>query len=618
MNRAVKILVALGILIGAPTCLAQPSEFFDAAGAGDIAKIQELLARSPELLNAKGEGGETALQRAAYEGQLEAVRFLLGAGAEIDARNEADQPALLFAAYRGHTAIVDTLLAHGAAFDFQDQRGNSPLHFAAREGHLAVVRLLLEKGAAFDRRGARGRTPLYLAAMRGHAEIMRILIAKGASLENVDEEGQTPLAAALAGGQAVAAEALIEAGANLGSDKETTSRYLVAAASAGSSRLVDLLLAAGADPDGADTLGMTLLHGAAIGGLTDLVQRLADSGRDLNAADESGRTPLSCAVNRGRLDVVEVLLDGGADPNIPDETGRTALQAAEDGGWSEVAALLRRKGAREMERPVRRLELRSPAAQGTPSPEPVDITYIGSEGFLIARGDQKIIIDALTSNPWGYLSTGERVFGMMREGRPPFDGLDVCVASHTHADHSNARMTAELLQRDPRLVFVSSPEGRDSVLTVAGDAAGAIRPRIIAADPAWDSLAVHTPNGIRLEIFGVNHADASRPPYKTLATLIDLDGIRLLHLADEVPSVNLEHFKAIDPSRRGVDIAFVDQFFLSDSTGVKILQEYVRPSWMILMHARQEEIDGAARTLAPLFPNLVAFREQMERMRFAY
>jgi len=39
---------------------------------------------------------------------------------------------------------------------------------------------------------------------------------------------------------------------------------------------------------------------------------------------------------------------------------------------------------------------------------------------------------------------------------------------------------------------------------------------------------------------------------------------------------------------------------------------------MILMHARQEEIDGAARTLAPLFPNLVAFREQMERMRFAY
>jgi ankyrin repeat protein/L-ascorbate metabolism protein UlaG (beta-lactamase superfamily) len=618
MNPAVKILVALGILVSAPTCPAQTSEFFDAAGAGDIARMQELLAQSPELLNAKGEGGETALQRAADEGQLEAVRILTGAGAEVDAPNDADQTALLFAAYRGHAAIVDTLIAHGAAFDFQDQRGNSPLHFAAREGRVETVQLLLAKGAAFDRRGARGRTPLCLAAMRGNAEIVRILAARGASLEIPDEEGQTPLAAALAAGQTEAAKALIEAGASLGSGEEAASRNLIAAAAAGDGEVVDLLLASGADPTAVDPQGLTLLHGAAIGGLAKLVQKLAEAAQDLNAPDGSGRTPLSCAVSHGHADVVQVLLDGGADPSIPDATGRTALQLAEDGGWSEIAALLRAKGAPEIARPVRRLERRSAAPPGTPSPEPLDITYIGNEGFLISRGERKIIIDALNANPWGYVSTGARIFGMMRAGRPPFDGLDVCVASHAHADHSNARMTAELLRQDPRLIFVSSPVARDSVLARAGDAADAIRPQIIAVDPPWNSVETHTPNGIQLEFFGVNHADPSRPPYKTLATLIDLDGVRLLHLADEVPAGNLERFKAIDPSRKGVDIAFVDQFFLGDSSGVKILQEYIRPSWMILMHARPDEIDEAARTLAPLHPNLIIFREQMERTRFAY
>lgn len=617
MSTAAKVLLALGLLFWTATGAAQDTAIFEAAGDGDIARIRELLERSPELVNAKGEQGETPLQRAAWEGHLEAVRLFLDRGAEIDGRNDANQTAILFAAYRGYTAIVDTLIARGAAFDYRDQRGNSPFLFAAREGRLDVVQLLLAHGAAPDERGPRGRTPLHLAAMRGHTAIIRILAARGASLENTDEDQQTPLTDALAGGHAEAAEALLEAGASLKLDGRNDARFLVAAAAAGSRKIVNLLIARGASPDSADPRGRTLLHGAAIGGLAEVVRTLAGRGGNLDALDRAGNTPLSYGINEGRRDVVEALLAGGGDPNLPDGTGRTPLQAAEDGCRTDIARLLRGAGARETERPVQRLgSPRHPETGATPAREPVDTTYIGNEGFLVSNGDQKILIDALNENPWRYVGTGERIFGMMTEVRPPFEGVDVCVASHAHADHNSGRMSAALLRRHPRLVYASSPEACDSVLTAAGADSGAIRSRVLAVDPPWNSVEKRALNGVPLEFFGVNHAGPGEPEYKTLATVIEIGDLRLLHLADEAAASNIAHYQAAAASLQDIDIVFADRFFIADSTGQSVLREMIKPSCIILMHARPAEIDEFLAAPNPLHPILVVFREQLERKRF--
>ena len=92
--------------------------FFNAAGwSGDVAVLREVLDVHPDLLNAFDRSGWTALQLAAYTGQMEVVRLLLERGADIHAvsRNEQAATALKSAEVAGHTKIAEVLRGHGAS-----------------------------------------------------------------------------------------------------------------------------------------------------------------------------------------------------------------------------------------------------------------------------------------------------------------------------------------------------------------------------------------------------------------------------------------------------------------------------------------------------------------------
>lgn len=615
MNVVRWFLVAV-VLSWAIPAVAQSDAVFEAARQNDPEKLRELLAASPELVNARSEDGETPLHIAAMTGRNEAALFLIGKGAAIDARNSVDQSPLLYAAYRGNAALVDTLIALGAPFDVRDARGSAPIHYAARQGNLDVIGLLAAKGAAFDGRGAQGRTPLFLAAANGRAPVLRFLASRGAKLDTRDDAGRSPLAAALEGGHAEAAGLLLDAGLPVEGDAAALGRFVHLAAAAGNQKIVDALIEKGAVIDAASEDGRTLLHEAAIGGLQHLAETMLRRGTNVNATDKAGRTALHWAVAGNRAEVVRMLLDAGADPNAADAAGRTPLHMAEDAGRPELEKLLRERGARDIERRVYRLARTN--ANDSAKGVPLDVAYIGNEGFLISRGEKKVLIDALHRNPWNYPATGERVYAMMLDGRPPFEGLDLSVASHAHADHMSGRMNAELLLRNPAVSFVSGPEACDSLRRAAGADFETVEGRVVAVDPEWGKVARLRLNGVDLELFGVNHAGPGDPPYKTLAAVIDLDGIRVAHLADEQSVVNVENYRSVDLAREGIDVAFADRMMLQDSIGQYIIRELVKPRYLVLMHAQPGELDADARDLAPLHPNLLIFREQLERRRFAF
>jgi L-ascorbate metabolism protein UlaG (beta-lactamase superfamily) len=282
-----------------------------------------------------------------------------------------------------------------------------------------------------------------------------------------------------------------------------------------------------------------------------------------------------------------------------------------------MTRILRAKGARDAERKIYRLGAESSGARGEGKQAPLEITYFGNDGFLVSRGDRKAIIDVLFRTP-RTPSIDDRVYGMMLENRPPFDGIDLCVASHAHLDHLSPRMTAEFLKRNDGVVFVSSPAACDSVRAAAGGDFGKIAGRVVSVDPEWKKIEKLRKNGIDVSFFGVNHAPEGLEPYKTLATIFDFDGIRLAHLADQIVSLNLENYEAIDLARDGIDVAFADVMFLADSVGQHIMKEYIKPEHIILMHSPPDELDGAEKRLMPLHPNLIIFRDQMEKKLFAY
>jgi ankyrin repeat protein/L-ascorbate metabolism protein UlaG (beta-lactamase superfamily) len=606
----VKILLAfLFVMAFSTSCLAQADEIHNAARSGDMEKLAELIAGDPELVNARDEEDHTALHSAVMGGQLDAVKFLLDNGADPDARNTANQSPLLYAAYMNFVEIVELLIDKGAPFYYWDTRQYTPLHFAARQGSVDVVKLLVEKGAKFDEPGFMGRTPLHFSALNGHTEIAVFLVEKGADPGKVDDDGLTPFQIALTRGHAETAEALLAVSGGMEFEEAMLTQYLNSAAAAGSQVIVDMLLAKGARPGGTDAGGRTILHNAVIGGMGELAAESIAGGVDVNAADGSGKTALFYAVSEGNNEMIDLLLRHGADPNIADSDGQTVLHIAEDNLRDDIVKALKVAGAVETERPIYPL---TGGGSGT-----VEITYIANDGFMIVGGGRKILIDALHMNPWGFPETGERVFSMMLAGSPPFDGIDADIVSHAHSDHMTPAMHAGLLERDDRAIFLSSQIACDSLKMVAGEAFDGFAGRVVSVDPEWKEFGEVEANGVKLGFFGINHAGPGQEPYKTLATCMDVGGIYIAHLADQQAATSGDYYKAVDLKSRGVDIIFADRFFLADSIGQHVVREYIDPQYIILMHLRAEEVDPAWEELSPLYPNLIVFRNQLEKKIFA-
>jgi cytohesin len=166
---------------------------FDAAKAGDVARIQALLKTAPDVaaLHDTAFGG-TPLHWAALRGQLDAARVLLEGGADVGAENN-DGETPLEVAHRANHRDVETLLARAS------KTPKARLFAAAREGDAGAVRKLLEQqpGLVLERDTAFGATALHWAALRGHADVVKLLLKRGAVATAVNAAGETPLDVAI-------------------------------------------------------------------------------------------------------------------------------------------------------------------------------------------------------------------------------------------------------------------------------------------------------------------------------------------------------------------------------------------------------------------------------------
>jgi ankyrin repeat protein len=111
---------------------------------------------------------------------------------------------------------VKMLIAAGAELDARDKYvGLTPLHRAAANGHTEIAKLLIAAGAEPDARNSFGWTPLHAAASNGRTETAKLLIDAGAELDAMDNDGWTPLHAAALYGRTETVSLLIDAGADI-------------------------------------------------------------------------------------------------------------------------------------------------------------------------------------------------------------------------------------------------------------------------------------------------------------------------------------------------------------------------------------------------------------------
>lgn len=160
-------------------------EWMRAAIAGDVTVLQEMVdTHGRDSLDCIATSGCTALHRAASHGHVNAVRQLLGCGANVNQHDGDGQTALSAAVMSGHLEVVKVLIAHGADPNILKSSGDTTLYDAAFHGREAIVEALLDGGADINLAVERPRstpTALQAAVWQEHHGVAALLLRRGAN-----------------------------------------------------------------------------------------------------------------------------------------------------------------------------------------------------------------------------------------------------------------------------------------------------------------------------------------------------------------------------------------------------------------------------------------------------
>jgi ankyrin repeat protein len=118
------------------------------------------------------------LYQAAQAGDVAKVRALLAVDPRLATRPDKKHPLnpLHLAAMQPNIALAEVLLTYGVDINILDLiTGRTPLHLAAQLGHHQMVRYLLSHGANMHVCDAHGLTPLHLAQQAQKRAVIHLM-----------------------------------------------------------------------------------------------------------------------------------------------------------------------------------------------------------------------------------------------------------------------------------------------------------------------------------------------------------------------------------------------------------------------------------------------------------
>lgn len=248
--------------------------------------VCSLLLEKGAHVSVRDRWANTPLGDAVDNGHVEVQSLLRSHGAVPDERKNNDEMLhfeIMRNAAAGDLEAVRSLIVAGANVAQSDYDRRTPLHLACSEGHHEVAELLLVNGAASDARDRKGRSPVDDAVNTGHRNILRVLRQYGANIPRHLFEAQPEL-------------------------ENQRGMDLIEHAARGRVDAVKKALGQGANANFEDYDSRTALHLACVEGRLEIVQTLLQAGASTTVRDRWGSTPGDEARKAGYASIVDEIV----------------------------------------------------------------------------------------------------------------------------------------------------------------------------------------------------------------------------------------------------------------------------------------------------------------------
>ncbi|OGU61888.1 MAG: hypothetical protein A2V66_13535 [Ignavibacteria bacterium RBG_13_36_8] len=248
--------------------------------SGDLRLLNDILDRSPDLINFQTEEGYNSVHFSCIMVKKEALKVLLEKGANPNLTNKWGTGPLHLAAAEGYVDIVEILVKNGALINSRDKKGWTPLRWALLNGRKEVAEWLIKNSAEIDFPEDEYGMLIHEAAACGYKDLLNSIVSKIGFINSLNKNGGTLLHSAAQG-------SLVD--------------------------FIEEIFKSDLDIEAVDYYGLTPLHIAAYFNQKASVQKLISLGAKLNTKCFGGKTPYNYAKVEGHSEIVELLISAGAD-----------------------------------------------------------------------------------------------------------------------------------------------------------------------------------------------------------------------------------------------------------------------------------------------------------------
>ena len=239
----------------------------------------------------------------------------------------------------------------------------------------------------------------------------------------------------------------------------------------------------------------------------------------------------------------------------------------------------------------------------------VIVTFVGNAGFLITSGDKKILIDATFRGYKDVYELPPDIQEKIAKAQPPFDSIDVILATHAHGDHFNADLTIQHMKNNPNTIFAST-EQLTSTLKDFPD-------RVITFNPSGGKTDRKELRGISIEAIYLPHGsfDANKTEILNYGYIVNLNGIKLFHTGDvDLQLFSFDEFRAYQIPEKNIDLAFIQHFYLTDNQSErKFVNEGIGSRFIFPIHYYYTTPPIDTASVKSNYPDAVVFRHELQK-----